>query len=241
MADFKTHIATSSALGLVYAGAGHALGIPLTSSLIAGGLCGLAGMLPDLDSDSGIPVRETASFTAALAPVLMMERFEHLGLSREEMVLAFGGSYLAIRFGLAEIFKRYTVHRGMWHSLPAALIVAVIGYLLCGCHDPLIRFYKAGALFVGFVSHLWLDELHSVQVRRGKLRVKKSLGTAMKLWGDNSWANFSTYAKLVVLVFLAFGDTRYFTRYFGEYEHRIEHTAGRALRDVLEQGREFLR
>ena len=28
----------------------------------------------------------------------------------------------------------------------------------------------------------------------------------MKFWGDNHWANFSTYAKLLVLVVLAAGD-----------------------------------
>lgn len=241
MADFKTHITTSTALGCVYAGAGHALGFPLASSLVAGGLCSVAGMLPDLDSDSGVPVRETSSFVAAIVPVLMLERFEHMGLTHEEIVLAGGGLYLLIRYGLTALFKKYTVHRGMWHSVPAALTAAVVGYLICGCHDQAIRFYKAGAMFLGFMSHLWLDELYSFQVRRGKLRIKRSFGTALKFWSNSAWANFSTYAKLILLLFLAFGDTRYFAPYFDEYEHKIHHTATKVLHDAVEKGREILR
>lgn len=230
MANFRTHITTSCSVGVLYAGAGFALGLPLTSCLIAGGLCGLAGMLPDLDSDSGVPVRETMSFAAAIAPILMIDRFQHMGLSTEETILAAATVYLLIRFGLASAFKRYTVHRGMWHSIPAALIASVIGYLLCTCHDEIAHIYKAGGVFVGFMSHLILDEFYSLQVRRGRLRIKRSFGTALKMWSPDPWANFSTYAKLILLVALAFGDTHYLRHYVDQYQDQI-----RTAREQLEQ------
>jgi hypothetical protein len=77
-------------------------------------------MLPDLDSDSGVPLREMSMFWAAVVPMLMIDRFRDLGLSTEAMAVAAMLIYVAIRFIAVEFFKRYTVHRGMWHSLPAA-------------------------------------------------------------------------------------------------------------------------
>src|SRR5262245_1818197 len=120
MAGFQTHITTSSVLGVGYGVVGHFyLGLPPATCALAAGLCGLAGMLPDLDSDSGVPVRETMSFAAAIVPMLMIDRFVSMGWSHETIVLAGGAIYFLVRFGVGGLFKRYTVHRGMWHSIPA--------------------------------------------------------------------------------------------------------------------------
>jgi len=207
MAGFKTHITLSTFLGIGYGAAGYANQIPLSSCLVAGGLCSLAGMLPDLDSDSGVPVREVTALTAALVPALMIPRFAQLGFDREQFVLATAIVYLTVRFGLGDLFKGYTVHRGMWHSLPAAAIAGLATFLLVSGADLPIRLFKSGAVVLGFLSHLVLDELSSVQVRRGRVRIRNSLGTAIKLWTTHSlWANVSTYGKLAVLVALIVGD-----------------------------------
>src|SRR5688500_14827490 len=119
MAGFKTHITTSTVLGVGYAAGGHVLyGMPLPACLLAGGLCSVSGMLPDIDSDSGVPLRESLAFAAAIVPMLMVERFRELGLAPESIALGGAILYLAIRFGLGGMLKRYTVHRGMFHSLP---------------------------------------------------------------------------------------------------------------------------
>ena len=236
MAGFRTHIATSSVIGVGYAGVGSVAGLPLTTCLVAGGLCGLSGMLPDLDSDSGVPVRETMSFAAAIVPVLMIDRFQHMGLNHEEIVLVCGTMYLLIRFGVAAIFKRFTVHRGMWHSIPAAVTAALFGYLACGCEDHIVQMFKGGAVFLGFMSHLILDELNSVTMRRGRLHFKRSFGTALKFWGRNSVANLSTYSKLFVLLVVAIGDAQFFHQYYEQYEHKI-HTARELIEDAAQQYR----
>ena len=61
-------------------------------------------------------------------------------------------------------------------------------------------------MLLGFFSHLLLDEIWSVQLRSGRLNIKKSFGTALKFWGKDSWANFAVYATLAVLGVLAVGD-----------------------------------
>lgn len=200
MAGFRTHITTSCGLGVVYGGAGLAVGLPIESCLLAGGMCGLAGMLPDLDSDSGVPFRETTAFVAAITPMLLVDRFHHMGFTVEEMALYGAIIYLAIRFGVFRLLKLYTVHRGMFHSIPALIIAGQIAFLLCTCSDLYLRFFKAGGVMLGFASHLFLDEIYSIDARR--LRVKKSFGTAFKLFSPKLWPNVSAYGKLALLAWV---------------------------------------
>lgn len=207
MAGFKTHITTSTVVGVGYGLLGHfGLEMPWPTCILAGGLCGLAGMLPDLDSDSGVPVRETMTFAAAVVPLLMIERFRSLGLTPEMMVLLGGALYLLVRFGVAKIFKRYTVHRGMWHSIPACVTIGLFAFLICSCNEMDRRLFKTFAVMLGFMVHLVLDELYSIEWKGGMFRTKSSFGTAIKFYSKSRWANISTYGKLVLLLLIAVGD-----------------------------------
>lgn len=207
LADFKTHITGSTIVGVAYGywGVVHQ-SMSLETGLIAGGLCSVSGMLPDLDSETGIPLRETSMFGAAVVPMLMIDRFRDLNLSHEAMAVAAMLIYIAIRFVVVEIFKRYTVHRGMWHSIPAAASAGLLAYLIMPCPSEGMRVYKSMAVVTGFLVHLILDEIWSIDFQRGRFRLKKSFGTALKFFGDNFWANLSVYAKLFLLAYLAWGD-----------------------------------
>ena len=71
MAGFKTHITTSTVLGIAYGTtAAVAYDVPPPACALAAGLCGVSGMLPDLDSGPGVPLRESVSFAAAVVPML---------------------------------------------------------------------------------------------------------------------------------------------------------------------------
>src|SRR5438067_11751474 len=110
MAGFKTHITTSTVLGVAYGSAAAALyEVPLPTCVLAGGLCGVSGMLPDLDSGPGVPLRESMAFAAAVVPMMLIDRFRQMGLAPESIVLAGAAIYIAIRFGLAGILRHYTV------------------------------------------------------------------------------------------------------------------------------------
>jgi hypothetical protein len=173
--------------------------------MLATGLCSVAGMLPDLDSDSGVPFRESVAFLSAFVPVMLIGRLQPFEWSRETVVLAAGLIYIAIRFGVAEIFRRYTVHRGMWHSLPAAASAGLFTFLICETPSIPMRLFWSTAVVAGFLSHLLLDEIYSVDLHG--MRLKKSFGTALKLWTTRGWwPNVSTYGKLALLVALAWCD-----------------------------------
>lgn len=204
MAGFRTHITVSTAAGVAYgAGAWYAFEIPWPTCLLAGGLCSVSGMLPDVDSDTGTPLRESLAFGAAIVPMMLIERWRTLGFSNELIVLCGAGLYLAIRFGFGAILKHLTVHRGMFHSLPAAAIVTGVAFLVSSGSLEM-RLFKSGGVLAGFLSHLLLDEVWSVDLRG--LRIKKSFGTALKMWGDNGWANLVTFAQLLLVTLLVLND-----------------------------------
>ena len=207
MAGFKTHITVSTTLGVAYGAAGYTVAeMPDGVCLLATGLCSVSGMLPDLDSDSGVPLRESLAFAAAVVPMLMIPRWRAMEFSPESMVLLGSAVYLLVRFGIGKLLKKYTVHRGMFHSLPAALIATEVTFLVYSREDINLRYFVSLAVAAGFMSHLILDEIWSIGVKRGQIALKKSFGTAIKLWGDSLWANFSCYGKLVVLSYLVLHD-----------------------------------
>jgi len=230
MAGFRTHIGTSCAFGVGYAALGVYARLPFDSALVAGGLCGVAGMLPDIDSDSGVPLRETMGFAAAITPMMLVDRFQNLGLTYEQMVLAAASSYLLVRFGLARVLMRYTVHRGMFHSIPALLIFTGLAFLVCGSTDLQLRYFKAGGVALGVFSHLLLDEIYSVEWQGGRWRFKSSFGTALKLWSKSAWANVSTYGKLGIVVLMILGEPMVMERY-GQLSPVVVNNA--ALRERL--------
>ena len=181
--------------------------------LLAGGLCGVAGMLPDIDSGSGRPVRESMAFAAAIVPMMLVDRMRMFDLSTEMIVLLGAILYLLIRFGGAALLRKFTVHRGMFHSIPAAVIAAELAFLLASGDDMNLRIYKAGGVFVGYMSHLILDEFYSVKVSVRGVRIKSSLGSAVKLFGHKWIPNISTYAKLALLTMLVVQEPNWMQDY----------------------------
>jgi len=205
MAGFKTHITTSTVLGAAYGTGAFMLGdAPWPTCVLGAGLCGVSGMLPDLDSGPGVPLRESVSFTAAVVPLLLIHRWQRFHLDPETMVLAGALVYLLIRFGMGRILKSLTVHRGMFHSLPALAIVGELTYLICDHENPWTRVYFASTVMLGFASHLVLDEIWSIDFKH--LRLKSSFGTAVKFWGACWWSNLATYANVIVLAMFITAD-----------------------------------
>ena len=213
MADFKTHMTVSTATGVLLAFAGYKAKMNIDTCIVAGTLCSVSGMLPDLDSNSGRPLREATALGAAVVPMLMVDRLQKMDLQPDTMVLIAILTYVAIRFVLAEIFRRYTVHRGMWHSIPAAAICGMFAFLVMSHEDISIRLFKTSGVVLGFLSHLILDEIWSIDFKKGSYRFKDSFGTALKLWGNSRFANVVTYIKLTIVGLLVWQDQGFMSRY----------------------------
>lgn len=196
MAAFKQHIAFSSALGVAYSGALIWIGFDWVQSTLAGVLCAFCGMLPDVDSQSGKPVREVFGLAAIAVPLLLVHRLRRLGLAADEIVLTAVGLYLFIRFGLPWLLGKVSVHRGMFHSLPAALIAAEVVFLTYTGTDERGRLYLACGVLLGYLSHLVLDEIFAVDASGLVPRLNKAAGSAVKLFSSSRVATLLTWILL---------------------------------------------
>jgi membrane-bound metal-dependent hydrolase YbcI (DUF457 family) len=209
MAGFRTHITVSGITGFVYGGmAVQPLGFDTDVGVLAAGLTTAGGMLPDLDSDSGRPLREVFGLLGAVVPLLLVPRMAHAGMTREAILATWLFGYVCIRYVLAQVFRRLTVHRGMFHSLPALLIAGLLVYLAYDSADRGVRLLLAGGVMLGFLSHLILDELYSVDLRGLRVRLKSSAGSALKLRSSSTAATATCYALLGGLLYLTYLDVQ---------------------------------
>lgn len=207
MAGFRMHITVSGTTGIVYGGlAVQPMGFSTEAGILAAGLTAVGGMLPDLDSDSGVPVREMFGLAAAVVPLVFVPRMVHAGLSREAILawLLFG--YVIIRYGFANMFRHFTVHRGMYHSLPGMLVAGLCVYLAYHSPDRSVRLMLAGGVMLGFLSHLILDEIYSVDFRGMRIKLKSSAGSAVKFMSPSTAATAVCYLILGGLSYLAYQD-----------------------------------
>jgi membrane-bound metal-dependent hydrolase YbcI (DUF457 family) len=207
MASYKGHLAFSTMLGAGVGafGAMH-LGLDWGPVGLGVGLTALGGLLPDMDSDSSVPVRELFGLAAAATPFLLYARVARAGLNAEQMLVVLGGLYLLIRYGASTVFKRLTAHRGMFHSLPAMLIAGLAVYLIYHNPDLRVRAYLGAGTALGFLSHLVLDELCDVDFLGRKPHLSRFAGNPLKLVSRSLPATAITYLVLAALIFLTVVD-----------------------------------
>lgn len=203
MANFMTHLIGATLTTGLCVGAMFLIDIltPVEAGIYLGlGIVG--GILPDMDAEKSIPVRAGFTFLGLLvATGGVLFTWSHYPLA-----MLLGGwilSFLFIRYGLCFLFTRWTVHRGLFHSLPAgfflSLLIVVMTYHLFEMKAE--RSWLAGCvLLLGFITHLCLDELYSVDLFN--VRIKKSFGTALKLGSStNLFGTFLLYAASGLLAY----------------------------------------
>ncbi len=239
MAMFPTHIKCSTVAGIVGGTVAYIrYGVPLTTSAVGGGLCAIGGILPDIDSGPGIPLREITTFLASVVPTMLITRLLAYNLNQECLILVGAIIYVGIRFGLAHFLRHYTVHRGMFHSFPSMAIFGELTYLLFYGETMFVRIFMVSAVCLGFFIHLLLDEIYSVEWD-GRPRIKKSFGTAMKFAGENWWANATCYGKLIVLTYFVLRDPAVVQQIYAGQGQQVAQTLGETVKDRLSNASVF--
>ena len=204
MGNYRQHITFAWILGVGYSvGAYLIMGVHWFYGTVATLLATLGGLLPDLDSSSGVELKGFTGILGVLAAgfvwvvvgqLVPTPIFEvHLWA----MVLAF----LLIRHGLRRVLSRLAKHRGISHSLPTCGVWGLATYLAYPSDYHGLRLLMAVAVMAGFFSHLLLDEICSVDLRGA--RVNKAFGTAIKLWAPSPWSTIGMYGLLSYLAWLA--------------------------------------
>ncbi|MBK1640447.1 metal-dependent hydrolase [Chromatium okenii] len=205
MANFQTHlnlgivVSASAALML------HTAAVIDASHTLSFFVLGVVGsLLPDIDSKTSKPAAILFNLIGAgLAFAMTMPFFKQL--PPLQLSLIWGGVYLIVRHGFLEIFSRITVHRGIWHSLLAVIVIslAMTNVAFWLWQESAAIAWLAGAMTgIGYLTHLVLDELYSVDLLNR--RIKRSFGTALKPFSyTDRWSNLLMLMSILSLFWFA--------------------------------------
>ena len=203
MADFNNHwrfglvTSTASAMALSWFQLYDTRLLPL---LVIIGWVG--SIVPDIDSDTSRPRKLIFDGLCLILPPALIYRIPLLHSNPVYAVGAWAVMTMIILKPLKWSFKRYSKHRGVFHSIPAALIYGMMCTLLA-VHELAPKPLQLSILIVGvigFLTHLLLDELWAVDFN-GKLPSRKrSFGTALTWGGRSAWANYLLYFVLLISI-----------------------------------------
>jgi hypothetical protein len=205
MANFTTHIAVGTVVAGSLATLTLAADVIAPDNLVAVTLAGVLGsVLPDIDLKDSRPSRAMfaglAIFFSFAVLFTAADRF-----SIAELWMLWLGTLLLIRYGLHAAFHNLAVHRGIWHSITAGLFCAAATAVVFGNvldRHAGVAWLAAGFMLIGYLVHLTLDEVYSVDVM--DRRVKSSFGTALKLFdGRHPYASAGMVAALALAIWLA--------------------------------------
>lgn len=211
MANFTTHIAVGTVVAGSLAVVTLAADVVGPESLLAVTMAGVLGsVLPDIDLKDSRPSKAMFSGLGIFFSFAVLFNFAGR-FSIVEMLVLWLGTLAFVRYGLHAVFHALAVHRGIWHSMLAAAFsaaaTAAIFYHVLGRHEG-VAWLGAGFLFIGFITHLVLDELYSVDVM--DTRIKASFGTALKLIDRKHPVHSGAMAAALVLAYLAAPPTATF-------------------------------
>ncbi len=163
-------------------------------------LATIGGVLPDIDHPLGVEIKTLTTLLGTAGALFAWRKLAISGVEWpvELEIWTILGVYFLLRIGLRSFLTRFMVHRGMSHSVPTGLVWGALTYLAYPSEHHIVRVWMSGAVMLGFLSHLTLDEVCSVDLKGH--RVKRSFGTAIKFWAPSL---VSTLAVYTILYFLA--------------------------------------
>lgn len=211
MANFTTHIAVGTVVSGALATLTLAADVVAPENLVAVTLAGVLGsVLPDIDLKDSRPSR---AMFAGLAVFFSFAALFNAAtkLSIAELWIVWLGTLVFVRYGLHAVFHRLAKHRGIWHSIIAAVFssaaTAVVYYHVLGRHEG-VAWLAAAFMMAGFVTHLVLDEMYSVDVM--DTRIKASFGTALKMFDRRSVGASMAMTLAALAAIMATPPTRTF-------------------------------
>lgn len=206
MASFRTHFSFGILIGIaaIAVATSFALadGAGLFTALFVAAVIG--GLMPDMDSDSGVPFHVTFGTLSCIVASLAFLHEWRLAPGEYQTATVhalIAGLFMWLIVG--SIFKHFTRHRGMAHSIPAALLAGLVAFLLAYKYGfaQSEAFLLAMALTVGYIGHLVLDEVYAAVNFHGVPFIpNQAFGSALKLFSRDKAANALAYGTLLFLL-----------------------------------------
>lgn len=212
MANFNTHLSVAAvASGLISTLCLQVGFVDSQDAMLLILMGTIGGILPDIDLQYSHPSRIIFSILGIIFAFIWVLSAEN-SRSISELWTVGIVIYCGIRYGLWKIFNLYTKHRGAIHSIAAAalsmLITTVISFHVYDKND-FTAWLIGFVVFIGFIIHLLLDELYSVDFMNR--RIKRSFGTALKLVDTRYAYTSSLIIILCIGLFFAAPSAKKFT------------------------------
>jgi hypothetical protein len=203
MANFTTHIAVGTIVSGAFATLTLAADVIAPENLVAVTMAGVLGsVLPDIDLKDSRPSHALFSGLAVFFSFVVLFTFAHR-FSVAELWILWLGTLVFVRYFVHFVFHRMSYHRGIYHSILAGLFfaffTAVVFKHLLGRHEG-VAWLAGGFMFVGYLVHLTLDEIYSVDVM--DTRVKASFGTALKLFDKKHLGHSAAMGLAAIAAFV---------------------------------------
>lgn len=208
MANYKTHLSVGVLLGVIAFAVSFfvLLKSEFLSNFFIIIFIVIGSILPDLDSDESAPFKIVFWFFSVVIGWLAFLFFFKEDYFVFWISLGIGIAVVFfIRFAAGTIFEKFTRHRGIFHSIPMAIIFGLICFLFLDRLELTLKkeIFFSLSLILGYIFHLVLDEIFSGINFQGILyKPKKSLGSALKLFSGSLSVNLATYFVLVFLLIL---------------------------------------
>lgn len=201
MAQYQSHVTFSVVTGIVYALLGvFFLQVFPEHAMLASVIVVIAGILPNIDEGGSAPAQELGGLLAAISPLVLIEFFPGLrsgGVARIALIVIC--CYFLTRLIVVRALQKFTNHRGMIHSIPAAIITSELVYLLFWDLFWQDRLYLAGGAFVGYFSHLFLDASTNLDLVGKAMGNAGKKAPALKLKGPSFGSTVVMYTSMIVL------------------------------------------
>ncbi len=166
----------------------------------------IGSFLPDVDSDSSMPFYLVfGAMTVSVGGVALLYALP-LTTDWRFLVGVPVGAVAFTWFVVGAIIKRLTHHRGMFHSLPALAIAGLGAFVLAREYglSETHAFLFGGAMALGYLTHLMLDEVYDGVTLEGLPFVRSDvLGGSLKMFARSNPVNIATYSLLALLLYHA--------------------------------------
>ena len=205
MSDFKAHVRGGLVTGVAISGA-HLLLFPgRLDNIQLGAVCLMAimgGVLPDLDSDTGKPLAILSGLLSLIAPIFMLKFMaQYYALTPEFLICYFAVAYFVINSVLCKFIKKITVHRGIMHSIPFVLLCGLCAFFFFVPSGKQMAMSAGIAVFAGGMTHLAMDEFHSLSWSSGPLpKPNHYSGSALKFRAPSLSSTLLVYGILIAAI-----------------------------------------
>ncbi|MCG8476049.1 MAG: metal-dependent hydrolase [Cytophagales bacterium] len=182
---------------------------PPSEALVIGMVCYLGALFPDIDANKSVITRKFFRYFGVIfgmiCSAVLFRRIEYYHI----IGLIFG-SWLLSFYVVRPIFNRITNHRGLFHSVPAGLVISgIFGNLILLMNDykrnlhinkrfdQEFIFWISISFFAGYIVHLLMDEAWSLK------GMKKSLGTALKFFEIKKTSSYLLMYLLACILYIS--------------------------------------